>query len=83
MMGLPIYSCFVFDIDCMMYQLMVAGQSGLTGTSVSVEWKIRFRVADDPATSRHLSTGGRSAGERFLSHRHANIFLVSKTQENI
>ena len=63
---------------------MEAGLSGLTGTSVSVEWKkIRFRVADDPATSRHLSTGGRSAGERFLKYRHANIFLVSKTQENV
>ena len=65
-------------------QLMVAGQSGQTGTSVSVEWKeFRFRVVGDPATSRHLNMGGRSAGERFLKYRHANIFLVSITRENV
>ena len=65
----------------MMYQLMVAGQSGLTGKSVFARRK--FRVVDDPATIRRLSTGEQFVREKCSNQENANIFLVSKTPENV
>ena len=60
---------------------MVAGQSGLTGKSVFARRK--FRVVVGLATIRNLSTGEQIVRGKIFNQENANIFLVSKTPENV
>ena len=60
---------------------MEGGLSGLIGGSVarSVVKEEDFRVANDPAVTRHLNTGERSVRERIIKFVSVTIFPVSRT----
>ena len=55
---------------------MAAGQTGPAGRSVARSVEEEFRIVNDPAVNRHLSTWGRSVRERILMFKDATIFHV-------